>query len=263
MRSRQLAVVLLTVAATVLSLGGPAQARAAVEPYTPYQPQVSCDPHVKAGTAAFRSLMFRRFGHRRDLGVVRSCGYGGLSEHKEGRAWDWGLNYRNKADRATAREAITWLTEPVRDEPAARARRLGVMYMIWNKRIWSPYSTDGWRPYDGASPHRDHIHFSFTWNGATKRVSWWTKRVMPIDYGPCPRWIGEYARVWHGPRLEPCPPAIRRPRAVRGMYRVQYGDTVARIARYFDVAEAKLYRWNELVDGVDLTVGQKVRVVAP
>jgi peptidoglycan hydrolase-like protein with peptidoglycan-binding domain len=32
----------------------------------------------------------------------------------------------------------------------------------------------GWADYHGSSPHTDHIHFSFTWNGAMGKTSWWT-----------------------------------------------------------------------------------------
>ena len=240
-----------------------AHARVAAEPYGSYQPQVSCDPTAKPGTTAFRDLMFRKFGNGSDLGIARACEVGGDSEHKEGRAWDWGLNYHNRADRRTARKALEWLTEPVAGDPAHRARRLGVMYVIWNERIWSAYQADeGWRPYEGWSPHRDHIHFSFTWNGATKRVSWWTGEVVAHDYGPCRRWIGEYARRWRKPRLTPCPEAIHRPEANRrGIYVVQPGDNLRRVSRYFDVPRRQLRVWNELGRGrIHLEPGDRLRV---
>ena len=262
---RRLFVMTTAVLAMAMGLSDPAFARVAVEPYPSYQPQVTCDPTAKPGTTAFRALMFRRFGTRSDAGISRSCESGGTSEHKEGRAWDWGLNYHSRADRRTAKEALTWLTEPVAGDPARRARRLGVMYIIWNERIWSAYSAEqGWRPYDGWSPHRDHVHFSFTWNGAMKRVSWWTGRIMPYDYGPCPRWIGEYAPRWRQPRLDPCPVPIHRPVAnKRGLYTVQTGDTIAKVARYFHISREQVRLWNELGPGrVLLYPGDKVRVVA-
>ena len=38
----------------------------------------------------------------------------------------------------------------------ANARRLGIMYMIWNRRIWSSYkASSGWRKYSGSNPHTD------------------------------------------------------------------------------------------------------------
>jgi hypothetical protein len=53
-------------------------------------------------------------------------------------------------------------------------RRLGVMYIIYNRRIWASYrAEEGWRPYVGANPHTDHIHFSFSWAGARKQTSYW------------------------------------------------------------------------------------------
>jgi hypothetical protein len=62
------------------------------------------------------------------------------------------------------------------------ARRLGVMYIIYNRRIWASYrAEEGWRPYVGASPHTDHIHFSFSWAGARKQTSYWDG--TPVTYG--------------------------------------------------------------------------------
>lgn len=42
------------------------------------------------------------------------------------------------------------------------ARELGVKYVIYNGHIWSAERSDqGWRMYDGANPHIDHVHVSF------------------------------------------------------------------------------------------------------
>jgi hypothetical protein len=250
----------------VLSSAPPAQAARAVEPFAPYQPQVSCDPLAKPGVVAFRALVLRKFGGS-DLGISRDCDTGGGSEHKEGRAWDHGLDWYDEDDRARAQDALAWLTETVADDPARRAKRLGVMYMIWNHKIWSAYRADeGWRPYSGANPHRDHIHFSFTWNGAMKRTSWWTNEVLPLDYGPCPRWVGELARPWRAPRLAPCLEPLARPVADEdGVYVAQPRETVRRVARFFSVKGAQVRRWNDFPRRgfVELTVGQRVLVVDP
>lgn len=239
-----------------------AHARLAAEPYGSYQPQVSCDPVAKPGVLGFRGLILRKFGGG-DLGISRSCAVGGRSEHKEGRAWDYALNWYKPGDRQRAAEVIEWLTAPVAGEPSRRARRLGVMYMIWNNRIWSNGS---WRTYTGASPHRDHIHFSFTWNGATQRTSWWTGKVMSYDYGPCPRWAGEYAPRWRAPRSVPCREPLLRPRAdSRGIYRAQSGETVRRVARFFALTTTQVRRWNGFParGPGKLRVGQPIRVVKP
>lgn len=245
-----------------VSVAAPADALKAVEPYGSYQPQVSCDPVAKPGVLAFRGLINRQFGGG-DLGITRSCSVGGTSEHKEGRAWDYALNWHNPRDRAKAKRVIEWLTEPVARDPARRAKRLGVMYMIWNRRIWS---SGGWRPYTGTSPHRDHIHFSFTWNGAMRRTSWYTGRVMAHDYGPCQKWVGEYAPRWRSPRLAPCPEPIRRPRANKnGIYRAQSGETLRRVARFFHISVRQVRVWNGFPrrGPVELYVGQRIRVKKP
>lgn len=175
----------------------------AVEAPSPYLPQRSCDPVARTGVVAFRALMLATYGRGHDGGMVRACSIGGSSEHKEGRAWDWMLAATNPADRAAADSVLQWLT---RNE-AANARRTGVMYIVWNHRIWSVYNQSaGWRAYSGANPHTDHIHFSFSWAGATGRTSWWTGTVAQTDYGPCPLVAGQLAPKYTQPRFTPCPP---------------------------------------------------------
>jgi peptidoglycan hydrolase-like protein with peptidoglycan-binding domain len=50
-------------------------------------------------------------------------------------------------------------------------------------RVYDP--ARGWAPYTGSVPHTDHIRFSFSWDGAYKRTSWWTgKALTTVDLGP-------------------------------------------------------------------------------
>ena len=53
-------------------------APAKVESLSPYLPQVSCDPVVKPGTEALRTLLLKTYGGR-DLGITRSCSIGSTS----------------------------------------------------------------------------------------------------------------------------------------------------------------------------------------
>ena len=71
---------------------------------------------------------------------------------------------------------LAWLTAPDRNGvQGAMARRFGIMYIIHNRKMWRSYAPErGWAPYYGISPHTDHIHFSFNYNGAAGRTSWWT-----------------------------------------------------------------------------------------
>ncbi|HEX3828634.1 MAG TPA: hypothetical protein VHV82_15320 [Sporichthyaceae bacterium] len=159
---------------------------AAVEDVSPYLPQVSCDPNPKPGVAAFEQMMLATFRRGSSGGITRACDApgvaGGRSEHKEGRAWDWMLDPNSYEDLYAGNRAVDWLLA----DGAVNARRLGLMYLIWNRRIWSAHDAQvGWRGYDYGDPHTSHIHFSFSWAGAEKRTSWWTGKVAPVEYGPC------------------------------------------------------------------------------
>lgn len=238
-----------------------------LDPYGIYEGQVSCDPVAKPGVLAARALLRKKFGGG-DLGIVRACNVGGTSEHKEGRAWDWAWNAHRKHDRRHARRALNWLTRTVDGVPAAHARDLGVMYMIWNHRMWRAYRPDaGWLPYTGPDPHTSHIHLSFTWNGATMRTAFWQHGVVqPIDFGPCQVWVGEYAPKWTAPNPTPCPDPLRHPVAdANGYYTAQYGETPARVAGWFHLTEAQVRQWNGWpLDGdVWIPVGQKILVKDP
>ncbi|WP_330274022.1 VCBS repeat-containing protein [Lentzea sp. NBC_00516] len=148
---------------------------AAIDKYATYVGQTTCDPDAKPGVIGFRDLLKAEYG-RADLGMTRACNIGGTSEHKEGRALDYPFNAGNSTQAAQAQEIINWLLATDQHGNAhALARRFGLMYMIWNGRIWRAYeSSKGWQSYSGDSPHTDHIHFSFTWAGARKQTTWWT-----------------------------------------------------------------------------------------
>ena len=167
--------------------GLPAQADwgTAMEPLASYQPQLSCAAAALPGTAGLRDLVLSSYDRGYDGGAIRSCASGGQSEHKEGRAWDWMLDVDNAADRRAAGDFLGWLVGPgSQGRAGAMARRLGVTYVIYNRKIWSAYSL-GWRDYTGSDPHTSHIHVSLSWNGARGNTSFWTGEVAPRDYGTC------------------------------------------------------------------------------
>src|SRR5207237_1554832 len=139
---------------------------------------------------------------------------------------DWRLGVRAPRDKAVAYAALHWLIKPgPHGEPAWNARRFGIMYVIWDGRIWAAYrASEGWRAYHGASEHTDHIHISFSWNGAEKHTSWWTGRVAPVDYGPCPAVPGRLAARWSRPNPRPC----SMPPSPPGVY-ARPGDHGARV----------------------------------
>jgi hypothetical protein len=155
-----------------------------IENYPGYDGQSSCSPTAKPGMAAFRDMVMRAYPGTTSYGISRDCGVGGTSEHKEGRAWDWANNANDAAGRRRVANFIRWLFATDQyGHRHAMARRLGVMYIIWNRQIFRMYRPgDGWTSYSGSSPHTDHVHISLTRAGGNKRTSFWT---MQMD-GPNP-----------------------------------------------------------------------------
>ncbi|HYI44409.1 MAG TPA: hypothetical protein VE174_02955, partial [Actinomycetota bacterium] len=151
-----------------------------------YEGQTKCSPSPKPGVLAFQAMVLKRFPGTGVGSISRACNVGGTSEHKEGRAWDMSLNATTPAGRATADRIFEWLLKEDKfGNEAAMARRLGIMYFIWNKKIWGTWG--GWETYckmkngackdpdDGGilSPHTDHVHFSFTWDGAKQLTTYY------------------------------------------------------------------------------------------
>ncbi|MGH2827502.1 MAG: hypothetical protein ACRDKF_11080 [Actinomycetota bacterium] len=191
MRSRIALVALVAVAATavpIVSAAVPAKSSfgPAIDASPSYEGQRKCSPYAKPGVLAFQRMVLAAYPGTGYGSIARGCDVGGTSEHKEGRAWDWGVNAANRSQKAAAESLFEWLF--ARDSYGNRyamVRRLGVMYVIFNRRIWFPGS--GWRVYceqrkrgcvspsNGSvlHPHTDHVHFSFTWDGAMKRTTFW------------------------------------------------------------------------------------------
>jgi hypothetical protein len=146
-----------------------------IDGYAANDAQDTCDPDPKPGTVALRSILNDAYGDHTGY-IGRACDQGGTSEHKEGRALDYMLNVDDRDDRDVANSFLGWLLDTDQyGNKHAMARRLGVMYIIWNHRIWSAArASDGWREYGGANPHTDHIHISQSWAGARKQTTWWT-----------------------------------------------------------------------------------------
>jgi hypothetical protein len=164
----------------------PSNLTKSIEATQPYVGQSTCDPVAKPGVSAFRDLLLRTYTDSGSLGIVRDCGAGGQSEHKEGRAFDWAMKVSNARQKAEVSTLLSWLLKTDQyGNSYAMARRFGIMYMIWNKQIWKAYdAADGWQAYSGPNPHTDHVHFSFGWNGARKTTSYWDGTVAAVDFGP-------------------------------------------------------------------------------
>lgn len=187
-----------------------------IEPFPSYVGQSTCSPTTKPGTGAFRSMVMAAFGGA-DYGVVRACNIGGTSEHKEGRAWDWGMNANSAGDRAKVSRLLSWLTATDgAGNRYAMARRLGLMYIIWNRQMLRLYRVEaGWTPYSGPSPHTDHVHFSFTRPGGAKTTSFWSGSYpRPGTTTPTPN-----------PNPTPTPPPTKSPNGQVRSSKIAIGGT--------------------------------------
>lgn len=202
---RSISVVVVSAAlSTLLALPAAAMPRPkgfgpGIEGYSGYEGQSKCDPSAKPGVLAFQRLVLTAYPWTGYGGISRDCAVGGQSEHKEGRAWDWGVNVGVTTQRAAAESLIDWLTkEDGYGNESAMARRVGIMYMIWDREIWFPWG--GWQTYcvqkrrgcvdpdDGGlrHPHTDHVHFSFTWDGANKKSTYWNKNRSLVASAAAP-----------------------------------------------------------------------------
>jgi peptidoglycan hydrolase-like protein with peptidoglycan-binding domain len=179
---------------------------------TPYEAQVSCDPRDKPGVIAFSALMKATYNpwlasarYTWAAGTFRTC-LSDTSEHYDGRALDWMLSVNDPAQKAVAQSVVDWLSA----NNGVMARRFGISYIIWNHQMWREYRPQlGWAHYTGAVPHTDHVHFSFSWDGAMKRTSWWTgKANTVVDLGPCRVYAGQFAPLYTVPRTAACPTSL-------------------------------------------------------
>lgn len=168
---------LLGVAAILAFAAASRRASAAtpVDAYADHEPAEDCDPQPKPGTLAFRAFVLSRWGEKAGSpqNIVRDCSVGARSEHHEGRAWD--MMVRDKAHGQAVVDALL-AADPTTGERDALARRAGIMYMIWDRKMWRAYPWAGaprgtWTPYSGASSHEDHVHFSLSRRGAAAKTS--------------------------------------------------------------------------------------------
>jgi hypothetical protein len=205
-------------AATVAVPPTPRHLPAAIEPLAPYVEDATCDLHIRPGTRELANLLASTYGSygATDWASTYPCGTDGTrSEHYDGRAIDWMASVDNPRQHEAAKAFLRWL---LASDPAgnrfAMARRLGVMYVIYDNRMWGAW--DGrWQNYDNCQNHpaasydnychRTHVHISLSWDGAMGRTSYWTQHVpTETDYGPCRRAGLNWAPPYRGRNTTPC-----------------------------------------------------------
>ncbi len=153
-----------------------------------YQGQSLCSPTAKPGATALSNLLAKTYGSNIWRSIERACNTSwdpGVSEHKDGRAVDWGVSAANST-KALGDQFYAWATA----NNGANARRLGIMYLIWDSRMWRGYDmAKGFNEYRSClsawttpsydtTCHRDHMHISMTWHGAAAQTSWYSGKAV-------------------------------------------------------------------------------------
>ncbi|MCM0620774.1 hypothetical protein [Nocardioides bruguierae] len=186
-------------AALALVLGtlvlAPAASAAPVEGYARYDGADECKPKAKRGTTFALTWTVKHYGGVAG-GISRDCKRDKdvYSEHQEGRAYDWMVDARTTSGARKAKRFIRALTKKdPRGNADALARRMGIMYFIWDDHIYS--ASGGFEPrwyQNSACPerkkaylkkcsatlrHRDHVHVSLSWKAARGNTSFYVKRI--------------------------------------------------------------------------------------
>ena len=184
----------------------PANLPVTVDDAADYDGQSLCDPAPKPGAVKLAGVLNATYGGAA-VQVTRGCTVGGQSEHKEGRALDWMRSIRNAKDAAQVSAFLAWLmaTDEAGNE-YAMARRLGVMYVAWNNKMWRAYDPGrGWAYFKGCDAanrqapgwdntcHRNHVHISLSWDGAAGLTSFYSGRA--VTTASCASWYSSPGAV--------------------------------------------------------------------
>lgn len=166
-----------------------------VEDYSGYEGQTQCATRVQPGTSYLAGHLTSTYGGS-VVSLLRACS-DGASEHKDGRAIDWSANADSPADVARVERLLTDLfaTDAAGNEDAL-ARRMGIMYVIWDDQMYSGYngfepskyvsSSCRDKPLRTCSPtlrHRDHVHISLSHAGGAAQTSFYREkgvRSLPV-----------------------------------------------------------------------------------
>ena len=175
---------LLALAVALVVLVPAAASAVPIEDFATYDPQTNCSPNAKPGTLKLSVWLQKQYPGSGSLGISRSCKDGGVSEHKEGRAFDWAVNVSSTRDRAFVADFFAKIfATDAEGNTDALARRMGIMYLIWNDHIYSSYYGFKARDYKGCKVlstcsdtlrHRNHVHISLSRAGGNGLTSWYT-----------------------------------------------------------------------------------------
>jgi len=175
---------------SLLVVAVPSVAHAQIEDYASYDGPQKCHAKPRAGTDYLGHWVARHFGGGY-VGYGRQCDKsdGPTSEHQTGQAFDWSLDATKRHDRRTAKDFFHRIFEKdARGNTDAWARRMGIMYLIWDDEMYPAWNEFRPEPYLSSSckskkkcpttlRHRNHVHVSLDMDGAKGRTSWFEDRL--------------------------------------------------------------------------------------
>ena len=160
-----------------------------LDPAPGYEAESGCSATETPGALDVARVLRATYGPGYPTNILRGC-TAARSGHEEGRAVDWMTDVRVPAEKADADSLVRWLLADDPGDPVARrdvmARRLGVMYLIWDSRFYPVYAArPAWSEYKDCltvrtapaadtTCHRNHVHLSLGRAGALRQTSWWT-----------------------------------------------------------------------------------------
>ena len=124
--------------------------------WAPWEGAVRCTSGPEPGARALLAWLSESFPQGRSLGIFNCRDVAGTatkSLHSEGRAVDYAMPMVGGRGSPEGHEIVRRL--------GAHGAALGLQAVIYDRTIWSARSPSG-RPYNGASPHFDHVHAELT-----------------------------------------------------------------------------------------------------
>jgi hypothetical protein len=152
-----------------------------------YQPAFNCTGGETPGTRALQNFLLVELNKLPGCETIDSGIYncrnigdtGQKSVHSEGRAGDTGVRLPGGGwPRVEIAEPGIWKWA---NRLIDRAEELGIQYVIYAQRACRPGQT--WRPYTGASPHFDHIHWELTRQAAQALTPQYVQQVLGEEDG--------------------------------------------------------------------------------
>jgi hypothetical protein len=145
----------------------------------------SCEGGMTAGAGTLREYLYEYFPQLTLVGGYACRHINGnesqTSVHATGRALDLHIPL------AAGGAADNDLGDPIAHWLIRNAESMGIQYIIWDRSSWNASRTAGekFRPYGGASPHRDHLHIELSVPASAEETPWFSEEKTAPKIEEC------------------------------------------------------------------------------